>query len=170
MIESEKKIRDLQKNLNSEDEKVISDAIISVRNEDPFRGAIKLLTGLFDTTNNLTIKGLIRNFLNDVKEPEVRAEVVTEAMKPYKPETISILVSSCWQSGLDYSQYAADFAYLYMHSDYLTALECFTVIEESAGNISPMDKNKIIALLNDNREKSSVEKKSLTEALIAVLK
>jgi hypothetical protein len=108
MTESEKQIMDLQKKLNSENEKVISDAIISLRNEDPFRGAISLLADLFNRTGSNIIKDLIANFLNDIKEPEARVEVVEEIPKNYKPETTAMLVSSCWQSGLDYSGYYSD--------------------------------------------------------------
>jgi len=72
MLESSKKLKELQLKLGAENKKVVSDAIISLRNEDPFKGAIGLLTSLFDKTNDLIIKDLICNFLNDLKEPEAR--------------------------------------------------------------------------------------------------
>ena len=80
-----------------------------------------------------------------------------------------MLVSSCWQSGLDYSEFAGDFANVFIRGDYMTALECFTVIEESVKRIPELKKKEIIKLLEKNKETTSVEKKSLTQALIAVL-
>ena len=89
------------------------------------------------------IKDLVRSFMNDIKEPGARTEIITEVMKSYKPETISMLVSSCWQSGLDYSEFAGDFANIFLTGDYITALECLTVIEESAGNMAVSKKRDI---------------------------
>jgi hypothetical protein len=114
MTESPKKIIELQGKLNTGNRKIVFDAIISLRNEDPYKGALGLLAILFDSTNDLMIKDLVRSFMNDIKEPGARIEVVAEANKSYKPETICMLVSSCWQSGLDYSEFAGDFANIFV--------------------------------------------------------
>ena len=44
--------------------------------------------------------------MNDLKDQSVSKEIITEIRKPFKPSTIRMLVSSCWQSGLDYSEYS----------------------------------------------------------------
>jgi len=90
--------------------------------------------------------------------------------KSFKPETICMLVSSCWQSGLDYSEFALDFVNLFLNTDYQTALECFTVIEESAVNMTSIKKNKIIKLLENKKEGHSTEKSVLLDKLIMVLR
>lgn len=169
MIESTKKLFELQGKLNTGNMKIVSDAIISLRNEDPYKGAIGLLSILFDSTNDLMIKDLVRSFMNDIKEPGARTEIVTEAMKSYKPETICMLVSSCWQSGLDYSEFAGDFANIFFTGDYMTALECFTVIEESAGNMAVSKKRDLKEFFERNIKGSSFEKAALVQALIAAL-
>ena len=169
MVGSAKKLLELQGKLNTGNKKVVSDAIVLLRNEESFRGAIGLLASLFDSTNDIIIKDLIRNFLNDIKESGAREEVVTEAKKGFKHETTSMLVSSCWQSGLDYSEFAADFANIFITGDYITALECFTVIEESAGSIQISKKYDIILFLEKNKPKSSGEKAALLQALITIL-
>jgi hypothetical protein len=169
MFESAKKLYELQGKLNTENKKVVSDAIISLRNENPFKGAIGLLTDLFDITNDLIIKDLIRNFLNDIKEPEARSEIVTEMKKSFKHETICMLVSSCWQSGLDYSEYSVEFVNLFLYADYLTALECFTVIEEAATKLPVSKKNELIDLLENQRREFSADKGVLFRSLITTL-
>jgi hypothetical protein len=169
MIESVNKLRELEQKLSSKNRKVISDAIISLRNADPLRGTIGLLACSFDKSNDLTIKDLIRNIMNDIKEPGARIELVAEIKKSFKPETICMLVSSCWQSGLDYSGYATDFTDIFINGDYLTSLECFTVIEESAHDISVSLKKEITRRLKLSKKTSSSDKIILTEALIAVL-
>jgi hypothetical protein len=170
MIESVKKLKELEIKLNSKNKKEVSDAIISLRNEDPFKGAINLLVLLFDSSDDPSVRDQIRNFLNDLKEPAVRFEVVTEVRKHYKPDTLSMVVSSCWQSGLDYSGYANDFAEAFIRGDYMTALECFTVIEESATSLSEDIKTGIIRLLGGSIEISPVEKNALRLALLDLLR
>lgn len=169
MIESEKKIKDLRDILHSKDSKVITDKIISLRNEYPFKGAIGLLVNMFNISDDSDIKNLIRIFLNDIKEPDVRAEVITELKAEYSAETISMLACSCWQSGLDYADFAFEFAEVFAKGDYLISLECFTVIEESLLNISEFDKNKIIRLLERYIGTFAPEKATLTRTLISIL-
>jgi hypothetical protein len=80
MIKSGTKLKELREKLNSKNKKVISDAIISLRNAKAIRGAIGLLANYFDTSNDLTTKGLIRNFMNNIKEPGARIEVLIDVL------------------------------------------------------------------------------------------
>jgi hypothetical protein len=169
MIESGKKLRELQEKIISGNKQSINSAIISLRNEDPFRGVIGLLSGLFDTTRDQYVKDLVRNFLNDIKEPSARVELISEIEKKYKSETTSMLVASCWQSGLDYSEYALNFSRAFITGDYIVALECFTVLEESAQYISDIKKREIVDIMNEYRESFTIEKNKLLESLIKIL-
>jgi len=81
-----------------------------------------------------------------------------------------MLVSSCWQSRLDYSEYSGDLAEIFLRSDYVTALECLTVIEESVHVLSPAKRIEIINIIEDSPHKPSNEKTALTHELISILK
>lgn len=170
MKKSVKKLNELERKLNTKDVKVISNAIILLRNEEPYSGAIHLLVTLYDSTNNLLIRDLINNFMIDLKEPEVREEIITEVKMTYRQETICMLVSSCWQSGLDYTEYSNDFANIFIRGDYKTALECFTIIGESVKNMERNKKIEIIELLEKNKDTFSVEKASLSDTIVASLR
>jgi hypothetical protein len=170
MILSEKKIRELNEKLVSKNTILISETILSLRNEPPFRGAIGILAGFYNNSEDKEIKDHIRNFLNDIKEPDARIEILSELKNKYTNDTIAMLVCSCWQSGLDYADYAINFAEVLIKGDFLTALECFTVIEESAMNISTPVKRQIIDLLEMNIEGFNTEKAKLSMALISALK
>jgi hypothetical protein len=169
MNKSEKKLKDLSEKLSSLNSQVITDKITSLRDENPFNGAIGLLVKFYNTSNNLYIKEMISNFLNDIKEPNARKEIIDELRTEYSGETITMLVCSCWQSGLDYSGFSNDFAEIFVSGDFLTSLECFTVIEESLLNITDQDKSQIIKLLEKNIGEFSDEKASLTKTLISIL-
>jgi hypothetical protein len=112
---------------------------------------------------------LIEDFFNDIKDHSVRPEIIAEIRKPWNSRTISMLVSSCWQSGLDYSDYLDDIASIYLKSDYPTAIECMTVISESVNNCTRARKDKIIRIVRESPLSFTHEKLTLTEELISIL-
>ena len=81
-----------------------------------------------------------------------------------------MLASSCWQSGLDYSEYAVNLAEAFMDGDYETSLECFTVIENCSDSIGEDDIDEIIVRLEKEITRFDAAKKRLTQELILVLK
>ena len=147
----------------------ISETIKSLREEEPFEGAIGLLTSLYNETEDKTLQRTIEEFFNDLKDPSVRSEVIAEVIKPWKSNTISMLVASCWQSGLDYSDYLADITKVFLKGDFLTAIECMTVIEESLHSTSRERKDEIINILMESPVSHINEKAPLTLELITIL-
>jgi hypothetical protein len=107
--------------------------------------------------------------MNDLKDQTACQEVITEIRKNWKPDTISMLVSSCWQSGLNYSEYSADLARIFLLGDYVTSVECLTVIEESVHELSKKDRNEIIRLLEEGTPAVDNEKKVLMLELFSIL-
>ena len=169
MIKSEKKLKELTIILGEKNQIIISEAIKSLRDEQPFEGAIGLLVSYYDKAEDLSIRRSIEGFLNDLKDISVRPEVIAEIKKPWKASTISMVVSSCWQSGMDYSDYLADLAYVFLEGDYSTAVECLTVIEESVQNSNRSKKDEIIRTVENNPVTTINEKTALTLELISIL-
>jgi hypothetical protein len=170
MIKSERKVKELSKLLSNENGTVISEGIGLLRNEEAFEGAISLLASFYDKSEDVAVKKTIEDFLNDIKDQSVSNEIITEIRKPFKLSTISMLVSSCWQSGLNYSGFTADLAEVFLRSDYVTALECLTVIEESAHELSPAKRKAIIKIIEEYPVQLLNEKRGLTLELISILK
>jgi hypothetical protein len=169
MIKSDKKLKDLTTLLSKENNLLISEAIGLLREEQPFQGAIGLLTSFYDKTDDFGIRKTIEGFMNDLKDEAACAEVIDEIRKPWKANTISMLVSSCWQSGLDYSQYSTDLAGVFLNGDYITAIECLTVIEESVHELSIGKKDEIIKIIEESPLAMVNEKKALSLELLAIL-
>lgn len=169
MIKSEKKLSELARLLTKDNNTAILQAIDSLRNEQPFEGVVGLLVSLYNKSDDKLIRKTIELFMNDLKHPSSRAEVVNEIKKPWKESTKSMLVSSCWQSGLDYSGYLDDFVNIFLEGDYVTAIECLTVISESVHNINRSAKEKIIRIINENSLPMGDEKSVLTLELISIL-
>ena len=169
MIKSEKKLKDLAEVLRKENKLLISEAIGMLREEKPFEGAIHLLTSFYDESDDFLIRKTIAAFMNDLKDQAASAEVISEIRKSWKSDTISMLVSSCWQSGLDYSEFSSDLANVFLKGDYITAIECLTVIEESVNELSLKRRDEIIKIIEESPLSLENEKKPLTVELLSIL-
>jgi hypothetical protein len=169
MFKSDKKIKELSDTLNNDSNLAIVESIELLRQEMPFEGAIGLLTAFYDKTDDSSIRKSIAGFMNDLKDQTVCREVIIETGKSWKNDTISMLVSSCWQSGLNYSEYSLDLAKVFIKGDYVTAIECLTVIEESVHELSREKKAEVIQLIKENPFPSNNEKNTLTYELLAIL-
>jgi hypothetical protein len=169
MTSTENKRKELEHILSKENFVKISTAIKLLRNQSPFKGAIGLLVAYYDYSDNNSIKRLITDFLNDLKYQASCDEIVAEIKKDIKPDTLRMLISSCWQSGLDYTGYSSDFADLFITADYMTAIECFTVIESSVHKMTRAKKDEITGKIRGSLTDDNSEKMALTLDLISVL-
>jgi hypothetical protein len=169
MTSPQNKRKELEHILSKENFVKITESIKSLRDEPPFRGAIGLLIEFYNESDNTSVKRLIKEFLNDLKDQSSCEEVIAEIKKELKPETLRMLVSSCWQSGLNYSGYSSDFADLFLSGDYMTAIECFTVIESSVQNLTGPEKDSIIKKIREGSSSVIGEKTALALELISVL-
>ena len=169
MIKSEKKNKELADILQKDNNTVIAQAIETLRQEKPFEGAISLLTAFYDKTDDFSVRKSIAGFMNDLKDQSATKEVIEQIRKKWKSGTISMLVSSCWQSGLNYSEYSIDLVRIFLEGDYVTAIECLTVIEESAHELSVSGKKEIIKMLEESPVTQITEKQTLTLELISIL-
>jgi hypothetical protein len=169
MTSPQNKRKELEHILSGENFVKITGSIKVLRDVTPFTGAIGLLVAFYNITDNSSVKRLITEFLNDLKDQSSCEEVISELKKELKPETIRMLVSSCWQSGLNYSAYSSVFADLFLAGDYLTAIECFTVIESSVENLTRPVKDKLIELIREASSGDIGEKKALALELVSVL-
>ena len=169
MIKSDKKLKELAEILRRGNSLIITETIKSLRDEEPFEGAIGLLAEFYNDTSDRSGLRIVEDFLNDLKDKSVRTEVIAEIRKPWNSNTITMLVSSCWQSGLDYSGYMADMAKIFLEGDYATAIECMTVIEESLRHSSRKRKDEIIRIVKESPLSGMNDKAILTRELISIL-
>jgi hypothetical protein len=166
---SDKKIKELAAILRKQDTAIITDAIKTLRDEEAFEGAIPLLASYYDQCSEKSVMKTIEEFFNDLKDLSARTEVISEIRKQWKPKTISMLVASCWQSGLDYSDYLGDMARTFLKADYTTSIECMTVIEGSIQNSTRARKDEIINLIMESPQAFINEKNALVHELITIL-
>jgi hypothetical protein len=169
VIKSDTKLKELVLALNGKNSMMALQAVKKVRNEEPFEGAIAQLATAFNRWDDKPLKRAIEDFFNDIKDLSVRPEIIAEIRKPYNPATIGMLVASCWQSGLDYSDFTGEIVNTFLAGDYYTSIECMTVISESAANCSREIKDEFIEVIRNSPGVWTNEKKSLTLELISIL-
>jgi hypothetical protein len=169
MLKSDKKVRELSEILSKGNNTAIVEYIEFLRQETPFEGVIGLLASYYDKTKDYSVRKTISEFMNDLKDQSACIEVIAETKKKLKNDTIGMLVSSCWQSGLNYSEFSLDIAKVFVKGDYITAIECLTVIEESVQNIGKERKTELINFIRENAFPSGNEKTTLTNELLTIL-
>lgn len=169
MVESEKKYKELSALLQKEDPLLVLRTVELLRDEEPFEGAIGLLADAYDRNNAPTVMKAIENFMNDMKDRSLQREMVKEIKKERKSSTTGMLVASCWQSGLDYSEFYLDFTEIFLSSDYSVALECLTVLEEASPFLKPSARKEMMSMIGRYPLKTSDPKKPLLDQLISVL-
>ncbi|MFC2098374.1 hypothetical protein ACFLSP_01380 [Bacteroidota bacterium] len=156
------------RDLWSEEENTVLKTIQNLRYAGNIHYLPELLKLLSKTENETIRKDLVR-FLADIKDPAAIYFILKGLKDSELSSARADIVSTCWQSGLDYSQNLDVFVQLFMEGDYQTALECFTVIEESAFTMKEEDIEKIRILVVRGLEQVSEEKKPLAIELIKML-
>jgi HEAT repeat protein len=168
-MEDKKGITELINGIKSKNAEIILSTIKEIRKEGSIAIIPELLL-LLNTTDNEEIKKSITNLLYDLKDKKAVPHIIKAINNKKYSNILHTLISSCWESGLDYSKYLNIFIDLCLTSEYLIALEAFTVIENMQ-EIADEDE-KIIALkkLKENiiLEKNN-EKRTLLNELIQVL-
>ena len=136
------KTKELLKELTSGKEDKILSAFTAIR----IRGNAELLPVIIslvfdEPTGAVRCEAL--NLLNDLKDKDSVPYIAAELIKHRGKNGFNNLVSSCWQCGLDFSEYLDLFADMVVKDNFETAIEAFTVIEE---NLHMLDSDRKIKL------------------------
>jgi len=169
MKRSDTRFKELESALGKGKPLLTEKAIGSLRDAEAFEGAIGLLTAYYDNSDDPRLRRIIESFMNDVKDKDCREEIIAEIRKPWKNDTLAMIASSCWQSGLDYSAYTADFIKVFIEGDFSAALESFTVIEEFVHTLESRVRNEIIEILSKSKIANQSDKAALTKEMITIL-
>lgn len=169
MKRSDKKLKELSSVLRKNNSGAVIQSIRLLRDEEAFEGAVGLLAEYYNHCTDKSVGSAIEDFFNDLKDQSVRPEVIAEIRKQHNPKTISMLVASCWQSGLDYSDYLTDMTRIFLKADYATSIECMTVIEGCVQNATRPRKDELITLIMESPFAFMTEKNSLAHELIGIL-
>jgi hypothetical protein len=168
MEKKDKYFKDIENKFQSDSEKTILQALHEIRQTGKPE-IIPLMFNLLAKHKHDKITDEVFNILDQIKDkgavPYVVAELELKRAEKYRIR----LITSCWQSGLDYSAHLGIFSKFFVEGDYLIAIESFSVIEENIHNSSAQVIRDCREYLVLNLPKSSVEKKALFIELIKLV-
>lgn len=91
--------------------------------------------------SNESVRKLSQNLMAGLQQQELVPFIMDLVIKENNQEIRKAILSSIWNSKLDYSQHLADFVSLATEGDFMQAVECLTVIENLEG---PFEENQLL--------------------------
>lgn len=119
---------DVLKRLSSEDPDCRKEAIEIIKTEGDL-SIIPALLNLLCSGQNHAITSEVISLLSDIKDNHFK-DLLIERIKT-TPDALpkSLLLRICWESALDFSEYAEMFAGMLLSEDFIVALEAATILE-----------------------------------------
>lgn len=122
------------KALNSDNPLVLKETLINIR-ENGDNVYIPILIDLLLKHKDDDKADLIRSFIADIKSTYLK-EIIIDCLENKKYEEINKeLISICWESAVDFSEHISFFIDLVITSEFNSAFEALTVIENLEGNV-----------------------------------
>ena len=98
--------------------------------------AIEPLIALYvDTTNNVVQTEIVA-LLNTLKADNVQENIIECLTNPDYEPAHQIILSSIWNSNLDYSDYLNEIVTTAVNGDFMTAMECLTIFENMEADLT----------------------------------
>jgi hypothetical protein len=154
----------LYKDIRSDNEGKIIAAIEKLRHSGK-PSAIPVIIEVLASSKKMEVRNTISAFLNDLKDRNSVPEVMKAILNPGYLHIKQILISSCWQSGLDYSRYAHEFVNILASDELLNAIEAYSVLEISGDYFSGIELSNLILYIDQQIPTAKEENKALMEAL-----
>ncbi len=168
-MENRKLNSEIVERIRSGKESLVIPTINNLRNRVQSAMYIPEIIHLLYKTKNDVIRRELSLFLADMKDASGIPYII-EALNDKQYQKIwHEIIATCWQSGLNFSGYLETFVDIFLEEDYLTALEAFSVIEQS---IIYLEESRIQHYRNylvSNLEGVKEEKKPLVTELINIM-
>lgn len=136
-------------------------------------GRVNMLPEIFEMlleTHNQELLKTGSALLNDLKAKDAGHYFIDALRDPRFQPIHKILVSACWQNGLEFKGALLTFADILISENYETAIEAYTVIENNLGNISDKDTLLLLDRLQKGETAAEEPKRSLISSMIAVVR
>ena len=168
MDAKDQNINKLIKDIQSDKENIILNAINQLYTD----GRVELLPyliKLYFVSKSENVRREILELLNNLKDKHACPYLIDAVIKYRGQESYHNIVSSCWQSGLDYSEYLKVFIDLVIEQDLFSAVEAFSVIEGNISELSPPEREKHAIYIRSKLGIVSEDRKKLVKELLHVV-
>jgi hypothetical protein len=141
----------LSEQLKSANKELIIETIKSLRNEGNDE-VLEILIQVYLNQKDLEINEAIYRFFCDLKNQPSAETVIRLIKNPEYHQAKKMLVSSCWQSRLNYIIYMETFIAMVFNEPFELAFEAFTVVENMEARVSEQRKNELLAFVDANMD------------------
>jgi hypothetical protein len=152
----------------SKNEETVIKAIEIIRESGNIKD-LENLAKVYSKIKSEKIQSMIFNVFCDLKTQESANTVVNLIKTEHNADILKMLVSSCWQSRLDYADSFEVFIDLVFSAPFETAFDAFTLIENFENKISESRKNKLINYVKTNISKCAENNKTFALELIKII-
>lgn len=157
----------LLKRLRSGEERLVLRALTELRSTG-HTGYVPELLQVMNHSGENVRREMVR-LLSDIKAKAVIPLLIEGLNDPELKAVHAGIASACWQSGMDYSTHIDVFIRIFLESDYMTALESFSVIEQSLAEMAEPDIRHTRNLILEGLEKISEDKSPLAGELLHLM-
>jgi len=130
---------------------------------------LPLIINLLSTNKDEEVLKEVINFLGEIKDRKSVPIIAGYISGHLNDQNLTLLIATCWQTGLDYSNHLDVFAECFIAGNYLQSLESFTVIEEMIWRSTPEKLSGCLEILVNRHAEIIEEKKPLYNELIKIL-
>ncbi|MBI9068190.1 MAG: hypothetical protein JEZ09_12930 [Salinivirgaceae bacterium] len=163
-----KKNSELIKDLFAVDKKIVTKAITDIRNHGN-NELLKALIKLYDKNDDKELRNTIAGVFNDLKDQKAGELIIQSIRENSNKDVKKMLISSCWQSRLNYMDYLELFIDIVLCEDFILSFEAFTVIENIEEKTTAERKNKLINYITTNIGKCINDNKALADDLVQIV-
>ena len=142
---------------------------IKVLRESGVPETVNNIADLLLETDNPEIKKNCCSFLNDLKDQKAVPHLVSIIKNKNYESIKQNLVTACWQCNLEFKDYINEFTDLAINSDYITAYEALTVIENNITSISEEESKSSINKIKETILKQKDDKTAMLKELILII-
>jgi hypothetical protein len=163
-----KEIKLLKDKINSDQRDIVLEGLEELRTYGTVDFLNDIIFVLKFNEDEKVIDAVIK-FLKDIKEQEAVPYFISWLENKDLKKLREHLLSVCWQTKLDFSDYLEFYTDIVIREDYLNAFEAFTVIENSMDNIKEEDRVRCMAKLKEKTPELDEEKRKLGYELISLI-
>lgn len=167
-MDTKKLNNNLLKNLYSNNESIVLAAIKEISET----GNSEYLPALIELLNNHEsdeIKDKVAKVFSEIKHTNAVPYLVKAIEDNRLAGIREVLVRTCWENGLDYTNYFSTFVDLLINGDYMVAFEAYTLIENSEGTLSKASAMEYISRLKEALASVGEERQTLIHHIIQFL-
>ncbi|WP_251622442.1 hypothetical protein [Odoribacter lunatus] len=154
---------EILKQLNSENPEIRKEVTEKIKNEGDLSIIPSLLDYLSSINDHHDITTIV-NLLADIKDNGFISLLMNRIKNTQQPACKSLFLRICWESSLDFSDYAEEFVKILKDDDFIVALEAATILE----NLNHINQEKKTQLLKEIKTIDTTdEKQFLVDNILA---